>query len=216
MGQVAGSLSRPELDHLVYAVPELDVGVRDVEERLGVASSPGGRHEGLGTHNRLFGLADGAYLEVVAPDPGQPTPSRPRWFGLDRLEKPRLVSWCVRAGPLEGAITAARSTGVELGQPQDGSRRRPDGSTLSWSFTDPRAHRAGGVVPFCIDWGRGPHPSDTLTANCACLAVRLEHPDPDTVVAALRALGLDTPVSKGHAPRVTARLKTPNGIVELS
>lgn len=205
-----------ELDHLVYAVPDLDEGVAALERLLGVTASPGGRHMGLGTHNRLVGLADGAYLEIVAADPGQPAPTRPRWFGLDGLESPRLATWCVHAGDLDRAIDVARVAGTELGRPEQGSRKRPDGSTLSWTFTDPWAERAGGVVPFFIDWGDGPHPSDTLPAACACLSVRVEHPEPITVAEALRALGLDTPVSNGHAPRVVARLETPNGIVELS
>ncbi|NNF11641.1 MAG: VOC family protein [Gemmatimonadetes bacterium] len=206
----------PDLDHLVYAVPDLDEGVRAVEELLGVSSSPGGRHLGLGTHNRLFGLAGGAYLEVVAPDPSQPAPSRPRWFGLDDLDTPRLASWCVRAGDLQEAIQAARRAGLDLGEPTSGSRKRPDGSTLSWTFTDPWLDRAGGVIPFCIDWAGSPHPSDTMPEECACLDVRVEHPRAAEVEPMLRALGLDTSVSNGHAPRLVARLQTPNGIVDLS
>lgn len=206
----------PDLDHLVYAVPDLDEGVQAMEELLGVSSSPGGRHLGLGTHNRLFGLADGSYLEVVAPDPDQPAPPRPRWFGLDALRKPRLASWCIRVRDLREAIQATRHAGLDLGEPTSGSRQRPDGSTLSWTFTDPWSDRAGGVIPFCIDWGGGAHPSDMLSADCACLEVRLEHPRPDEIGDALRALGLDTPVSTGHAPRVFARIQTPDGVVELS
>ncbi len=215
MGPVTG---RPvvALDHLVYAVPDLSEGVEAVEAKLGVASEPGGRHMGLGTHNRLFGLTGGAYLEVVAPDPGQPAPSRPRWFGLDELEEPRLVTWCVRAGDLGRAVEAVRDAGFDLGSPERGSRVRSDGSTLAWTFTDPWSHRAGGVIPFCIDWGSGSHPSDSLPAECSCVDIRVEHPEPDAVADALRALGLDTPVSTGHPPRVVARLQTPRGIVELS
>ena len=211
-----GNRPVPELDHLVYAVLDLGEGVAALEELLGVPSSPGGQHLGLGTHNRLFGLADGAYLEVVAPDPDQPAPSRPRWFSLDALQEPRMASWCIRAGDLREAIETTRRAGLDLGEPTSGSRKRPDGSTLAWTFTDPWSDRAGGVVPFCIDWGGGAHPSDTLPAECACLEVRLEHPTPADVQDALRALGLDTPVSKGHAPRVIARIQTPDGIVELS
>lgn len=208
--------TQPALDHLVYAVPSLAEGVAAVETLLGVPSSPGGRHLGLGTHNRLFGLSDGAYLEVVAPDPEQPAPPRPRWFGLDALAEARLASWCVRAPDLREAIEATRRVGLELGEPTSGSRERADGSTLSWTFTDPWSDRAGGVVPFCIDWADGPHPADTLPAGCTCLDVRVEHAEPALVEAALRSLGLDTSVSKGHAPRVVARLQTPRGIVELS
>jgi len=30
---------------------------------------------------------------------------------------------------------------------------RPDGVRLAWTYTDPAALVAGGVVPFLIDWG---------------------------------------------------------------
>ena len=44
------------MDHLVFAAPDLDEGVRHIETHLGVATSSGGRHAGYGTKNRLVGL----------------------------------------------------------------------------------------------------------------------------------------------------------------
>ena len=43
-----------ELDHLAITAPTLEIGVRWVEERLGVRLSPGGAHPMMGTHNRLL------------------------------------------------------------------------------------------------------------------------------------------------------------------
>lgn len=205
------------LDHLVFAVPELDAGAARMEELLRVPTAPGGRHQGLGTHNRLVGLGPGRYLEIIAVDPEQPAPSRPRWFGVDDLTEPGLVTWCAKAthglGPL---IARGREAGLDLGEVVEGSRRRPDGSLLSWTFSDPWARRAGGVVPFFIDWGGSPHPSDDLPAVCTLHALRVEHPEPGRVEGWLGAVGLDMPVSEGDAPRVVASVETPNGIVELS
>ena len=82
------------MDHLVFAAPDLEEGVRHVETLLGVEMSPGGRHAGFGTRNRLIGFGPHNYMEVVSVDPDQPAPDRPRWFGLDTLETPRLVTWC--------------------------------------------------------------------------------------------------------------------------
>jgi hypothetical protein len=102
-----------ELDHLVVAARRLDEGVRWVEDRLGVAPDAGGAHDGFGTHNALLRLGDDVYLEVLAPDPAQPAPQRPRLFGLGdeacrRLLEagPRLLHWVVRTRDLPGTIAA--------------------------------------------------------------------------------------------------------------
>lgn len=213
---VSRSSAVVRLDHLVFAVPDLESGARLVEERLGVETAPGGRHVGLGTWNRLVGLGPGRYLEIVAVDPVQPTPSRPRWFELDDLDEAKLVTWCVKSPDLHAVVRRGREAGLDLGEPVAGSRDRPDGARLSWTFTDPWAPRGGGVVPFFIDWGDSPHPGDELPAACSFLGVRVEHPEPERIGAWLRAVGLDTPVSRAHAPRIVASLDTPDGIVELS
>lgn len=220
------------VDHLVFASPHLDDGVRHVEALLGVSMEPGGQHQGFGTHNRLLGFGGRAYMEVVSPDPRQAAPDGPRWFGLDTLESHRLVTWCVsirdlRVPELGGHLPEApvpnlptlvargRAAGVDLGETRQGMRARADGSVLRWVMTDPWADRAGGVIPFFIDWGASPHPAESLHPACRFLDLRVEHPEPARVEAWLRALGLDTAVARGQAPAVIATLETPNGTVEL-
>ena len=95
------------VDHLVYAVPDLDAGVSDLERRLGVRAAPGGSHPGRGTRNALIALGPDSYLEILAPDPAQPVPAGGRWFGSIPLCR---RGW--RAGPPKAPISRA-------------SRRRP-------------------------------------------------------------------------------------------
>lgn len=204
------------MDHLVFAVPDLEDGVAHIEELFGVTTSPGGRHLGFGTRNRLVGFGSDAYMEVVSVDPDQPPLDGPRWFGLDDLSSPRLVTWCAKAASLDALVARGRAGGIDLGETSVGGRVRPDGSRLSWTVTDPWADRAGGVVPFFIDWGDTEHPGTHLPAQCAFRGLRVEHPDPDMVEGFFTALGLDTRVERGHAPRVIASIETPNGVVELS
>ena len=89
------------IDHLVYAAPDLSAAVADIEERFGVRAQAGGKHIGLGTHNALLALGAQAYLEIIAPDPGQPEPPVPRPFGAGGVR---------RAGRLAGRLPATTST----------------------------------------------------------------------------------------------------------
>ena len=208
------------MDHLVFAAPELEAGVRHVERLLGVRMERGGRHDGFGTWNRLLGFGGRSYMEVVAPDPAQPTPDRPRWFGLGDLTAPRLVTWCAAvptavAADLPSLGETGRAAGLDLGEIRAGRRARADGTLLTWSMTDPWAERAGGVVPFCIDWADAPHPAESLEPACRFVGLRAEHPDPERIGRVCAALGLDIELAHGEAPRLIATLDTPNGIVEL-
>jgi hypothetical protein len=211
--QEKGVLSR--IDHLVYATPDLAAGVKRVEELLGLQAVPGGQHPGAGTRNALIGLGDGVYLEIIGPDPSQPKPNRPRRFGIDDLRSPRLVTWAAKGTDLEGIVKTAKGHGLDLGQVQFGSRRRPDGVLLAWRLTVSPEPNAGGIVPFFIDWGETPHPSSTLPKGATIVALRAEHPDAARVQAELSALGLNLLVGKGAAPALIATIRTAHGDVEL-
>ena len=59
--------SKWELDHLVYAVEDLQAGIEHFHQLTGVEPCIGGQHEGLGTHNAVFSLGDSqTYFEIIA------------------------------------------------------------------------------------------------------------------------------------------------------
>ncbi|GAA1951964.1 VOC family protein [Amycolatopsis minnesotensis] len=197
-----------ELDHLVYATPDLDATVAELRAG-GVPLSPGGPHVGVGTRNFLGGLGEGAYLEVVGPDPDQDDPRAPRPFGIDALTGPRLVTWAARTTDLDRAIADAAEAGHDAGAAGEMSRERPDGVLLRWRLAFP-PDNAGGVLPFLIDWGASAHPSETAATGAVLGSFALAHPDPRRIATVLRALGADVPVEQG-APGVTAVLGLPGG-----
>jgi hypothetical protein len=53
------------IDHVIYATADLDAAAERMRRELGLEATGGGRHEGLGTHNRIVPLGRG-YLELVA------------------------------------------------------------------------------------------------------------------------------------------------------
>jgi hypothetical protein len=204
-----------KVDHLVYATPDLAAGVERVERLLGVKAIPGGQHPGAGTRNALIRLGEASYLEIIGPDPDQQKVNIPRRFGIDELQAPRLVTWAAKGTDLEGIVEKAKSHGVDLGQVQAGSRRRPDGVLLSWRLTVSPTLNSDGIVPFFIDWGETPHPAASLPKGCLLVGLRAEHPDADSVRGGLSVLGLDLVVAPRPVPALIATINTPHGKVEL-
>jgi hypothetical protein len=205
----------PRVDHLVYAAPALEPAVAALERRLGVRAIPGGRHPDEGTWNAIIPLGPAVYLEIVAPDPTQPSLSRPRWFGIDTLREPRLVTWAAKSSRLEELVVAARGVGLPIGPVRSGSRRRPDGTVLTWRLTDPLTLVADGIVPFFIDWGATPHPAGAAPNKATLVGFRAEHPDGDRIGAQLLQLGVNLELRIGPHAALVATLETPRGQVEL-
>jgi hypothetical protein len=213
--QSAASPLLMRIDHLVYATPDLNLGIDTIEKTLGVRATPGGQHPGLGTRNALVALGPSSYLEIIGPDPEQPKPAGRRRFGIDELNAPRIVRWVAKGTELETFAAAAADKGVKLGAVIPGSRRRPDGVVLAWRYTDPATEVGDGLVPFFIDWGTSPHPSATAARGATLIAVRAEHPDAERMQKMLDVLGLDLRIQKGSAPAIIATIDSPKGRVEL-
>ena len=213
--QSAASPLLMRLDHLVYATPDLNLGIDTIEKVLGVRATPGGQHPGLGTRNALVALGPSSYLEIIGPDREQPKPAGRRRFGIDELKAPRIVRWVAKGTELEEVAAAASDRGIKLGAVIPGSRRRPDGVVLAWRYTDPATEVADGLVPFFIDWGTSPHPSATAARGATLISVRAEHPEAERTQKMLDALGLDLRVQKGSAPAIIATIESPKGRVEL-
>jgi hypothetical protein len=203
------------IDHLVYATPDLNAGVKQIEALLGVHATPGGQHPGEGTRNALVALGPTSYLEIIGPDPEQPNPAVPRKFGIDDLKASRLVTWAAKGTNLTQLVAEARRRGVPIGDVIPGSRRTPAGVLLSWHISNQRPLVADGLVPFFIDWGDTPHPAKSAAAGAMLISLRAEHPDPENVQRMLEELELELPVVKGAKPSLVATIAGTHGRVDL-
>jgi catechol 2,3-dioxygenase-like lactoylglutathione lyase family enzyme len=64
-GRRSVTVTAVRIDHVIYYTRDLDAAAARLEARLGLAVLAGGRHDGLGTHNRIVPLG-GGYLELLA------------------------------------------------------------------------------------------------------------------------------------------------------
>ena len=203
----------PELDHLVYATPDLEATCRELEIRLGVRASAGGQHPERGTHNALISIGPKAYLEIIAPDPLQPE-TRPVWFGIDQLSVPKLINWAVRVDDLESFVKEI-SPSVNVGAVRSGSRKTPEGTTLSWRLTEPQLVHGVGLIPFLIEWNSRQHPADSAITGRPLVQRRIEHPEPELIRKQLNSLRLEVAIGPGSSPALVAIFEGANGLLEL-
>jgi Glyoxalase-like domain len=121
------------IDHLVIAVRDPDSAVRALTESTGLVAGGGGRHEALGTYNRIIWLGD-AYLELIGVfDPDLADRS---WVGRpvrDILSTGEgLATWAIGTDDIDADVTRLASSGSAIGRPIAGKRVRPDGEAVSW------------------------------------------------------------------------------------
>ena len=211
------------IDHLIVAARSLDEGEAWVTSRLGCTLAAGGRHPLMGTHNRLLGLGDRVYLEVISVDPGATPPSRPRWLALDapamreRLGRgPALIDWVASTDDIAALASASP---VDVGDIIAVSR-----GDLRWRITVSRdgSLPAGGVFPSLIEW-EGSSPAAALPeSGCRLESLDIAHPTARSFVEALHSMGLpaDAPLlavdDASDAGRLAARIRTRGGVVTLS
>lgn len=196
------------LDHLAIAAETLEDGVAWAEAVFGVPFLPGGKHARFGTHNRLLGLADEIYLEVIAIDPSA-EPVGPRWFGLDHFKgPPRLVNWICEPDDFEhwlrhGMEAVAMSRGDlrwDMGAPPDGSLP------------------AGGGFPTILRWHTDTPPGRSLPpSGCALRKLTVRHPDYLALAGELGNAITDSRIDFQWAdtPTLDAQFDTPKGRITI-
>lgn len=224
--------ARAQVDHLVVVAASLAQGVQWCEATLGITPGPGGVHALMGTHNRLLSIATPefprAYLEIIAINPGA-TPARPagarRWFDMDdaalqaRVAQhgPQLVHFVASVPDAAEAVQSLHGLDLDRGPLLAASRPTAAG-LLQWqiSVRDDGQRLLDGCLPTLIQWG-ATHPADAMAASgVTLLRLHASHPQAALLHKAYGAIGLDSVTLTHGAPRLTATLQTPKGLLELS
>jgi hypothetical protein len=202
------------VDHLILGTRDLDEGMRQFEERTGVRPMVGGVHPGRGTRNALVSIGPGLYIEILAPQAGEP--DGPGAEDLKALADLTPMGWAVGVRDLLTARERLIGAGFGLTDVMPGARARPDGSRLSWqTFAIEKPAMAG--VPFFIRWGdETSHPSQDAPAGCRLDSLRIVSPDASDLRRALDALPLKLPLEKGARPAMEVALRCPKGTVRFA
>ena len=211
------------LDHIVIAAKELEQGAEYVNELFGVDIGTGGRHEIMGTHNKVMALGENVYLEVIAINPDMKAPDVPRWFGLDdphilgSLDSgPKLLTWAVRTANLEQLVD---DSAVPIGQIWKATR---DDLTWKVAISEDGRLPGAGFIPLCMQWLVDFHPAERMQqAGCQFRSLTLVHPRPDWLAQSLdsidaRELVTIRKTEQGCRAYIELVLDTPNGEITLS
>ena len=201
------------LDHVILGCNDLDVGVEYVYQHLGVRAAPGGVHPGAGTKNALLSLGALRYLEIIAPDPLQAASTDPR--DVIDLKSPALVGWAIHRHDVDNFAAALRTADVQTVGPKPGSRKRPDGTTLTWKSLTLQ-NDSDGILPFFIEWGAGSlHPSADAPQGCRLTQLEIGSPDPGSVKSLAEKLQLDVRISRAETLQLHATIAGPKGSLAL-
>jgi len=126
------------LDHLVIAVADPDDAAARLEADVGLEATGGGRHDALGTLNRLVWLGD-TYLELIGVF--NRALAERSWLGSPVIrtldEGGGLATWAIATDALEVDLARLHQLGSDLGDLVAGERRRPDGAVVRWRLAAP-------------------------------------------------------------------------------
>lgn len=190
------------IDHILIAVEDVDRAMGDFK-RLGFLAVRGGAHPRWGTHNALVPLADGSYFELIGVNnPALATQSRSGRNVKQTLERDnRLAGFALESDDLDGDVAAIRKRGIEIGDPEEGSRSRPDGHQVRWRS----ARCADELLPFLIRDAtsrelRVPSPIEGIGHGLHLSSVTIGARDIETTRAKFRKLlGVDAPAQMNLA-----------------
>ena len=203
----------PHIDHVILAVNDLDRGIAAFTRLTGVTPVRGGSHPGRGTANALASLGDGRYLELLGPASAVRDSVPPDLAGLDSLTP---YGWAIGTNDLPALIARVRKAGFTITDPGPGSRRRPDGSLLSWTTAAVSGPDLV-LAPFFIQWGEGTaHPSATSPSGCRLVDLTLRAPAAEALRNLFRAVGVGVLVETGAGRSMTLALDCPRGRVTFT
>lgn len=143
------------IDHMVIASRNPEKDAQKFVEEHGVIVIEGGRHEAWGTFNFLAYFKNNSYIEwigVFDEDLAKESenPLIRQTVSFLEHEESGLISYALRTTRMDEYIRYYEAKRIDYQGPFAGSRKKGDGSTLSWRMLFPDSETN---LPFLIEWG---------------------------------------------------------------
>ncbi len=184
------------IDHLIIATPDPAAAADELESKVGLRATAGGRHAGLGTYNRIAWLGD-AYLELIGVEDAEAARGHP--VGRSAVEALEhgggFCGFALSSDRLAADVAHLRASGSSIGEPTHGSRETDGGELVEWWSAFPEETPTG-ALPFLIQ-----HAPTGAEWSPAAVAERqqLAHPLGGPVVLARLDLAADDPAGMAAA-----------------
>jgi len=204
------------IDHLVYAVTDLDAAIANFEKKTGIRPVFGGYHTTKGTKNALVHLGKQCYLELLAIDENNTAIKAPRWMGIDFINENQITRWALQSTDLQRDSDVLKSYDELLGEISGGERQTSSGDLLKWQMTLPLSSPAVDLLPFFLNWENSTaHPTDHLAQACELIQLKMTHPNPTAIQNIFAKLNINIDLVQAAKTSIRAMIKTPNGLIEI-
>lgn len=205
-------MSKPYVDHLVYAGPNLEQLISRFAKQSGVKAIFGGRHENYGTHNALASLGAKSYLELISPDPSNSIEGGVTILDIGKLTSPKIVAWAMGLPDFDKTHICL-SKDFEVSEIGEGERITPEGKTLSWRYfyvNDEQFSEIPQIVPFFIDW-KSDHPAENSPQGSTLVKLVAYHPTPQRFTGIFETLDFEICIEKSEYIALEAHFDSPLG-----
>lgn len=200
-----------ELDHVLLGTADLDVAMEDFEKKTGVKPVMVTSLKGCGTVSARIAFENCVFLEIVAPDPKQPTCSSDLKESLAKLPAGEMV-------PLGYAVRHKKTVDMQK------ERFEPMGFSCDqvtmvaidrckpwkWDMVFLEGHNDGGLVPFFVSWGEAHHAAGRLPIIGTLDSVKVRAPVEHKIHQLLQGVG-DVSVDSGDEKSFEFTFTSKNG-----
>jgi len=137
-----------ELDHASICGSNLDT-LSQAFTDVGLTPDFGGPHGNGVTQMALIGFDDESYLELIAPVKAGVTEGSD-WAKFIAADA-GPCAWAVSTNVLLQEVDRLKKAGIAVQNPVPGSRKRPDGMSVTWNTANVGSGTQGSVLPFIIE-----------------------------------------------------------------